>query len=85
MTVTGAGAAKLVFLGKLADVAGTSERSIAPGPLAAVLAALPATLVAALIDERVKIALNGVLLTDPAQLVLAVGDELAFLPPVSGG
>jgi molybdopterin converting factor small subunit len=33
----------------------------------------------------VRLALNGVLVADGAGLVLAAGDELAFLPPVSGG
>lgn len=77
--------AKLVFLGKLADLAGAAEREVAPGPLADVLAALPTALAVALLDERVRIALNGDLIAHPEALVLQGGDELAFLPPVSGG
>lgn len=77
--------ARLVFLGRLADVAGAGERTVEPGPLAEVLAALPADLAIALLDERVRIALNGELLGEPEAITLQPGDELAFLPPVSGG
>ncbi len=77
--------AKLVFLGRLADLAGGAQRDVAPGPLAAVLAALPVELAVALLDERVRVALNGELCSETAGIVLRQGDELAFLPPVSGG
>jgi molybdopterin synthase sulfur carrier subunit len=77
--------ARILFLGRLADLAGGNEREVAPGPLADVLAALPTGLAVALLDERVRIALNGELLAEPGGIVLADGDELAFLPPVSGG
>jgi molybdopterin synthase sulfur carrier subunit len=77
--------ARLVFLGKLADVAGAAELAVEPGALADVLARLPAVLAVALLDERVRVALNGELITHPEAVVLAEGDELAFLPPVSGG
>lgn len=76
---------KLVFLGKLADVAGGAERATRPGALADVLARLPAALAVALLDERVRVALNGELVAHPEGIVLGEGDELAFLPPVSGG
>ncbi|MDE2412311.1 MAG: MoaD/ThiS family protein [Sphingomonadales bacterium] len=77
--------ARLVFLGRLADLAGAPEREVAPGPLADVLAALPRDLAVALLDERVRLALNGTLKTGGEAVVLSDGDELAFLPPVSGG
>lgn len=76
--------AKLVFLGRLADVAGRGELAVTPGPLETVLAALDPALALALLDERVRIALNGDLIAERG-VVLAPGDELAFLPPVSGG
>lgn len=76
---------KLVFLGRLADLAGASELVVEPGPLEQVLAALDPALAVALLDERVRIALNGELLAEPVGIVLTDRDELAFLPPVSGG
>jgi len=77
--------AKLVLLGRLRDVAGADEIEVPAGPLEAVLAALAPDVAAALSGERVRIALNGALLPARGDLVLADGDELAFLPPVSGG
>lgn len=77
--------AKLVFLGRLADLAGGGERTVAPGTLESVLAELPAGLAVALLDEKVRIARNGELLTNPGSVMVAAGDEIAFLPPVSGG
>lgn len=78
-------AARLVFLGRLADSAGASELAVEPGSLEAVLSALPSDLAVTLLDERVRLALNGELLVAHGGIVLAEGDELAFLPPVSGG
>ncbi|QCI94626.1 MoaD/ThiS family protein [Novosphingobium sp. EMRT-2] len=78
-------AARLVFLGRLEDVAGAPERVVAPGPLEAILAALDPALAVELLGDRVRIALNGRLLSDHGGVMLAEGDELAFLPPVSGG
>lgn len=77
--------ARLVFLGRLEDVAGMAELAVAPGPLEQVLATLDPALAVALLADKVRMALNGRLLTDVGAIVLAAGDELAFLPPVSGG
>lgn len=77
--------AKLVFLGRLQDVAGGIEREVAAGALADILATLPPELALALTDERVRWALNGELIGEHGGIVLGEGDELAFLPPVSGG
>jgi len=77
--------AKLVFLGKLADLAGAGEREVTAGPLTDVLAAMPVDLAMALSHERVRCALNGQLVSRETTVVLADGDEFAFLPPVSGG
>lgn len=77
--------ARLVFLGRLQSVAGVAERAVAAGPLETVLAVLEPDLALALLDERVRFALNGTLLGDRGGIVLSPGDELAFLPPVSGG
>ncbi len=77
--------ARLVFLGRLVDFAGGDERPVAPGPLEQVLGTLEPDLAIALLGERVRMALNGVLIAERGGIVLGEGDELAFLPPVSGG
>lgn len=77
--------ARLVFLGRLQDLAGAAERAVEPAPLADVLASLPPELALAVTDERVRWALNGELIAEQGGIVLRDGDELAFLPPVSGG
>ena len=77
--------ARLVFLGRLADAAGCGEMTVGAGPLEAALAGLDRKLAMALLDERVRMALNGTLLVERGGIVLGEGDELAFLPPVSGG
>ena len=77
---------KLVFLGKLADLAGAGEKDV-PGPLdwQGLLEALPGPLGEAARGERVKLALNGTVLADRTALAAGDGDEVALLPPVSGG
>ena len=77
---------KLVFLGKLADLAGAPEKDV-PGPLdwRGLLAALPGPLGEAVKGEKVKIAVGGRVLADKTTLAAADGDEVALLPPVSGG
>ena len=77
--------ARLVFLGRLEDIAGGAERDVPGGALADVLAALDPDLAAALLADRIRLALNGTLVADRGAVVLGEGDELAFLPPVSGG
>jgi len=79
-------AVKLVFLGKLADLAGVDEMQLAaPLDWAGLLAALPAPVAQALQGPRTRIAVNGALLADKAALAAGEGDEVALLPPVSGG
>lgn len=77
--------AKLIFLGRLEDVAGVGELAVASGPLELILATLDPALAVQLLGEKVRMALNGRLLTDMGGIVLGEDDELAFLPPVSGG
>ncbi len=76
---------KLIFLGRLEDIAGAAEMTVATGPLEQTLATLDPALAVQLLGEKVRMALNGRLLTDMGGIVLGEGDELAFLPPVSGG
>ena len=79
-------AVKLVFLGKLADLAGSPEREV-PGPLdwGALVAGFEPELSAALQGDKVRIAHNGAVLRDKHLLIAEDGDEVALLPPVSGG
>ena len=76
---------KLVFLGRLEDIAGTGELAVEAGPLEQILALLDPALAVQLLGEKVRMALNGRLITDMGGISLGDGDELAFLPPVSGG
>ncbi len=79
-------ALRLVFLGRLEDAAGGGEREIpAVSSLAEVLAGLEPDLSAALNSSKVRLAVNGKLIADRGALMLRDGDEVAFLPPVSGG
>ncbi len=75
-----------MFLGKLADLAGAPSLQLS-GPLdwAALKAALPDAVAEAIDDPRNRVAVNGALLTDKLALQAADGDEIALLPPVSGG
>lgn len=76
----------IMFLGKLADLAGTAE-ALVPGPLdwAGLLAALPEALAAAAIAPTTLIAVDGQVLADKSALWAEDGGEIALLPPVSGG
>jgi molybdopterin converting factor small subunit len=80
---------RVVFLGRLRDVAGKSERTIeAPPSIAAYLKGLAQhepDLHAALIETGVRQALNLTLLPVGQNEKLKAGDELAFMPPFSGG
>ena len=79
-------AVSIVFLGKLADIAGESERHVA-GPLDwdGLLAILESDLADVARDERILVAVDGELLADKAELKAPDGAEIALLPPVSGG
>jgi molybdopterin synthase sulfur carrier subunit len=77
---------KLVFLGRLADLAGTSEHEVgAPLEWATLVEALESDLGEWLTGEKVKVAVNGTVLADKSTLRAGEGDEVALLPPVSGG
>ena len=79
-------AVRVVFLGPLADLAGVNEMEL-PAPLdwPALLAGIPATVAEQLTNARVHVACAGGLLADKAALQAVNGDEVALLPPVSGG
>ncbi len=80
--------AKVLLLGRLRDVAGWRERALPTPParlaeLIATLTAEDAALGAALAGRGVQTALNKVIVR--GDHALAPGDEIAFLPPMSGG
>ena len=82
----------MVFLGRLEDLAGRAGHDVAadaPLDWYDVIGWLgdhfPPELADAVAGEKVRVAINGALVADKHMLVLADGDELAFLPPVSGG
>ena len=86
-------AVKLVFLGKLADLAGVSESEFADTSGETDWADLlgwledwgSEELADAVRGEKVRLALNGRVLADKTALIAKDGDEVALLPPVSGG
>ena len=77
---------RVVFLGKLRDLAGNEVCEL-PAPIdwPRLITALPPAIVAELREGRVTVACAGRVLADPSQLVAEAGDEVALLPPVSGG
>ena len=79
--------ARLVFLGRLEDVAGVPHMDCPLAEataLADLLLMLPPPLAEALQGPKVRLALNGAVAA-AAGLMVQDGDELAFLPAVSGG
>ena len=79
-------AVRLVFLGKLADLAGASEREVAaPLDWPGLVEALEGELGEWIAGDKLKLAVNGAVLADKTALVAQDGDEVALLPPVSGG
>lgn len=84
---------RIVYLGKLADAAGKPESQFVsssgdldwPDILAVLDDHVRDGLADAVSDPQVKVALNGQVLSDREGLVARDGDEVAFLPPVSGG
>lgn len=77
---------KLVFLGKLADLAGAPEREArAPLDWPSLIGELEGPLGEAVADDKVRVAVNGAVLAEKTALSARAGDEVALLPPVSGG
>ncbi|MGB3469831.1 MAG: MoaD/ThiS family protein [Erythrobacter sp.] len=80
------GTVTVVFLGPLSDLAGMPSREV-PAPLnwASLLEAVGPAVAAQLTEERVNVACAGKVLADKTALAAQAGDEVALLPPVSGG
>jgi len=79
-------AVRIVFLGPLSELAGEPSLE-APAPLdwPGLLAQVGESVAEQLRDERVHVACAGRVLTDKTRFVAQDGDEVALLPPVSGG
>ena len=75
---------RVVFLGPLQ---GACEPLSLPAPLSwkQLLAALPQSVAETVGSDRVRVACGGELLADETQLSAQDGEEVALLPPVSGG
>lgn len=77
---------RIVFLGPLRDVAGAPELCVA-GPLdwQGLLEAVGPAVADQLGDAQVHVACAGTVLADRTALCAEDGEEVALLPPVSGG
>lgn len=79
-------AVTLIFLGPMRDMAGEDSREVAaPLDWAGLLGAVEPEIAEQLSSERVNIACAGRVLSDKTALDARDGDEVALLPPVSGG
>ncbi|UAB79511.1 MoaD/ThiS family protein [Erythrobacter sp. SCSIO 43205] len=79
-------AVKILFLGPLRDMAGIESTDV-EGPLdwTGLLELVGADVAGQLSEARVNIACGGRVLADKTTLLAQDGDEVALLPPVSGG
>ena len=76
----------ILFLGPLRDMAGEQSREV-DGPLdwQGLLEAAGPEIAEQLQQKRVNVACAGKVLADKTTLQAVDGDEVALLPPVSGG
>jgi molybdopterin synthase sulfur carrier subunit len=76
----------ILFLGPLRDIAGRETLEVeAPLDWQGLLAAVKKDVAAQLAEDRVNVACRGGVLADKTALDAREGDEVALLPPVSGG
>lgn len=84
---------RVVYLGQLQDLAGRPDSEFAsssgeldwPDLVEVLRNHVNQQIADAAVDPRNKIAVNGVLQPDREGLIFVHGDEVALLPPVSGG
>lgn len=79
-------AVTVLFLGPLSDLEGVDARDY-PAPLGwqELLGSVEAATADQLRNDRVNVACGGKVLSDKTRLQAVDGDEVALLPPVSGG
>ena len=76
----------ILFLGPLRDLAGETERHVAaPLDWNELLDAIGPDVARQLEQDRVNVVCKGKVLADKRALLAEDGDEVALLPPVSGG
>ena len=76
----------ILFLGPLGDMAGEAEREVdAPLDWAGLIGLVGPDIAEQLESDRVHVACAGRVLADKRTLLAHNGDEVALLPPVSGG
>ncbi len=79
-------AISVLFLGPLRDLSGVESREFdAPLDWANLLQAVGPEVAERLQEDRVNVACAGKVLADKTMLNAQDGDEVALLPPVSGG
>ena len=79
-------AVRIVFLGPLRDLAGKDAIEVsAPLDWPGLLQSVGEELAGQLQSDRVNVACAGRVLSDKTSLNARDGDEVALLPPVSGG
>ena len=79
-------AVRVLFLGPLQDCEGAAAREFdAPLDWQALLAKVEPSTAEQLREDRVQVAARGRVLADKTALRAQDGDEVALLPPVSGG
>ena len=77
---------RVLFLGPLRDAAGCAQADY-PAPLdwSGLLDTVDPAVADELRGDRVSVAVRGRVLSDRTKLTAGEGDEIALLPPVSGG
>ncbi len=79
-------AVRILFLGPLSDLAGEASREVeSPLDWQGLLEVVGDEVAEQLSSERVNVACGGKVLDDKTTLSAEDGDEVALLPPVSGG
>ena len=82
---------RVLFFGRLRDQVGEAERDVALGDAVELArfrdfaAAGDADLAEALAAPHIRVAINAALIAPTAAAMVAPGDEVAFMPPFSGG